>query len=91
MDKTRSGDMVSAQIGKMGVITDLQTKEFSLVDGQCFNIKNDGTQAVKLEIQLASMQDGEFVETNFEIGWNPEIVKAVKQTSLSGMNLKWGY
>lgn len=87
MDKTRSGDMVSAQIGKMGVITDLQSKDFC----QCFNIKNDGTQAVKLEIQLASMQDGEFVETNFEIGWNPEIVKAVKQTSLSGMNLKWGY
>jgi hypothetical protein len=37
------------------------------------------------------MEDGEFVETKFEIGWNPEIVKAVKQTSLSNLNIKWGY
>lgn len=83
--------MVSAQIGKMGVIDDLQNGNFSLHDGQCFNIKNDGLQPVKLQIQLAGMQDGEFVETSFEVGWNPEIVKAVKQTSLSSINLKWGY
>ena len=83
--------MVSAQIGKMGVIDQLQTKNFSLVDGQCFNVKNDGTQPVALQVQLAGMNDGEFVETKFEVGWNPEIIKAVKQTSLSSINLKWGY
>lgn len=83
--------MVSAQIGKMGVITNLTNANFALADGQCFNVKNDGLQPVKLEIQLAGMQDGEFVETTFEVGWNPEIVKAVKQTSLSSTNLKWGY
>jgi hypothetical protein len=91
MNETRSGEMVSAQIGKMGVIDNLQTGNFSLVDGQCFNVKNDGLQPVKLEIQLAGMQDGEFVETTFEVGWNPEIIKTVKQTSLSSINLKWGY
>jgi hypothetical protein len=91
MNKTRSGEMVSAQIGKMGVITNLTNANFALADGQCFNVKNDGLQPVKLEIQLAGMQDGEFVETTFEVGWNPEIVKAVKQTSLSSTNLKWGY
>ncbi len=91
MSTTRSGEMVSAQIGKMGVIDNLQESNFSLPDGQCFNVKNDGLQPVKLQIQLAGMADGEFIETTFEVGWNPEIVKAVKQTSLSSTNLKWGY
>lgn len=91
MNETRSGEMVSAQIGKMGVIDGLQNGNFSLADGQCFNVKNDGTQPVALHVQLAGMKDGEFVETKFEVGWNPEIIKAVKQTSLSSINLKWGY
>lgn len=83
--------MVSAQIGKMGVIDELQNKDFLLPDGQCFNVKNDGIQPVALQVQLSGMDDGEFVETKFEVGWNPEIIKAVKQTSLSSINLKWGY
>jgi len=91
MNQTRSGEMVSAQIGKMGVIDGLQENNFSLPDGQCFNVKNDGTQAVSLQVQLSGMESDEFVETKFEVGWNPEIVKVVKQTSLSGINLKWGY
>ena len=83
--------MVSAQIGKMGKIEDLQNANFSLSDGQPFNIKNDGTESVKLEVQLVGMDEGQFIETNFERGWNPEIIKTVKQTSLSSINLKWGY
>ena len=91
MGTTRSGEYVSAQIGKMGIIDNLQNKNFSLSDGQVFNIKNDGVQPVKLQVQLAGMNDGEFIETSFEIGWNPGIVKVVKQSSLSGINLKYGY
>ena len=87
---TRSGESVSAQIGKMGVI-DLANGNFSLSDGQPFNIKNDSASPVKLSVQLAGMDDGDFIETQFDCGWNPEIIKAVKQTSLSGTNLKWGY
>lgn len=87
---TRSGESVSAQIGKMGVI-DLANGNFSLSDGQPFNIKNDSTSPVKLSVQLVGMDDGDFIETQFDCGWNPEIIKAVKQTSLSGINLKWGY
>lgn len=91
MNRTRSGEMVSAQIAKIGPITNLTNANFSLADGQCFNVKNDSLQPVKLHIQLAGMADGEFVETTFEVGWNPEIIKVVKQTSLSNVNLKWGY
>lgn len=88
---TRSGESVSAQIGKMGTIADLANADFQLADGQPFNIKNDGIQPVTLSVQLAGMKDGDFIETQFDCGWNPEIIKTVKQTSLSGTNLKWGY
>ncbi len=91
MDKTRSGEYVSPQIGKMGTIDGLNNGNFTLPDGQVFNIKNDGVQPAILSVQLAGMSDGDFVETKFECGWNPEIIKAVKQTSLSNTNLKWGY
>lgn len=91
MDKTRSGEFVSPQIGKMGMIADLNNGNFTLPDGQVFNIKNDGVQPITLSVQLAGMNDGDFIETQFECGWNPEIIKTVKQTSLSGTNLKWGY
>lgn len=62
---TRSGESVSAQIGKMGTIADLANADFQLADGQPFNIKNDGVQPVKLAVQLAGMDDGDFIETTF--------------------------
>ena len=88
---TRSGESVSAQIGKMGTIADLANADFQLADGQPFNIKNDGIQPVTLSVQLAGMKDGDFIETQFDCGWNPEIVRKVKATSLSSINLKYGY
>lgn len=88
---TRRGEMVSAQIGKMGVVTGLDSGDFTLPDGQVFNIKNDGTTAVELDVVLAGMDDGESVKTMFEPGWNPEIVRVIKQGSLSNINLKYGY
>lgn len=88
---TRSGEMVSAQIGKMGAVTDLDSSDFTLSDGQPFNIKNDGIAPVELEVQLAGMPDGETITTKFDCGWNPEIVKRIKTTSLSSINLKFGY
>ena len=91
MDTTRSGEHVSAQIGKMGVIDNLQNADFSLADGMCFIIKNDGIQPVTLSVQLAGMKDGDFIETQFDCGWNPEIVRKIKATSLSSINLKYGY
>ncbi|GHT09181.1 hypothetical protein FACS189432_03500 [Bacteroidia bacterium] len=90
MLQTRSGEQVSAQIGKMGVINNLTNADFSLSDGQNFNVKNDDLQAVILSVRLASMNDGEFIDTRFDPGWNPEIVKVVKQTSLN-TDLKYGY
>lgn len=90
MDTTRSGEHVSAQIGKMGVVA-LTDSGFSLPDGQCFSIKNDGNAPVMLSVQLAGMSDGDFIETQFDCGWNPEIVKKIMPTSLVNTNLKWGF
>ena len=55
-----------------------------------FNIKNDGETAVVLEVNLWGMEPGEFVATRFETGWNPEIVREIKQTSINA-TLVWGY
>lgn len=90
METTRSGEHVSAQIGKMGVVA-LTDSGFSLPDGQCFNIKNDGIAPVTLSVRLAGMPDGDFIETQFDCGWNPEIVREIAPTSLANINLKWGF
>lgn len=92
MFDTRSGEQVSAQIGKMGSISNLATADFSLSDGKSFNIKNELLQPITLTVQLAGMADNETVTTQFYSGWNPEIVKRiVKDASLSNYNMKWGY
>lgn len=90
MNTTRSGEQVSAQISKMGVVV-LTDSGFSMPDGQCFNIKNDGNAPVVLSVRLAGMPDGDFIETQFDCGWNPEIVKEIAPTSLANINLKWGF
>lgn len=75
MDKTRSGEFVSPQIGKMGKIDGLTNGDFTLPDGQVFNVKNDGLQPVTLAVQLAGMSDGDFIETQFECGWIPKSLR----------------
>jgi hypothetical protein len=89
MSTTRSGDMASPQIGKIGTVSGLNDANFS-IPGTPFNLKNDGETAVILAVNLWSMPKGEFVSTRFETGWNPEIIREIQQTSLSNLNLKWG-
>ena len=40
---------------------------------------------------LRGADEGEYVETYFEVGWNPEIIAAIKQTGITTNNLKWGF
>ncbi|MCI2121429.1 MAG: hypothetical protein LKK19_01845 [Bacteroidales bacterium] len=87
----RNGDVVSAQISVIGGITDLDTAAFSL-GGKAFNVKNDGDDAVELDVNLFGMPKGEFVKTKFDAGWNPEIIREIKaDDTLSDINLKYGY
>ncbi len=90
MDTTRGGEAVSAQIGVIGVIADLETQNFRS-ENTPFNVKNDGDAAVSLEVNLWGMAPGEFVETRFEVGWNPEIVREIRQNETPGLNLKFGF
>lgn len=92
MSNTRSGEMVSPQIAKMGAITDLTTTNFKLSGGNVFQIKNDSYDVASLKVRLAGMAENEFVTTNFGLGWNPEIVREIKaDASLTNVSLKWGY
>lgn len=89
MENTRVGSVVSAQIGRMGEIT-FTDGVFRLPNNVPFNIKNDGDEAVELEVTLDKMAEGDFVTTMFEPGWNPEIVRVVKEPS-DDADLKFGY
>ena len=90
MDETRSKQLVSAQIGVMGAIEDLTSENFKL--DIPFNLKNDGETAITLEVNLYGMEPGVFVETRFEVGWNPEILREIKMdASLNTYDLKYGY
>lgn len=87
---TRAGSVVSSQISKMGAVS-LDGGEFRIPGNmnKPFNIKNDGDEAVELEVLLDRNAEGDYVTTKFEPGWNPEIVRAVKSGDVT--NIKWGY
>lgn len=92
MSTTRGGEQISAQISKMGVVTGLNSGNFSVKDGTVpFNIKNDGEDVIELEVNLWGMQPGNFIKTTCDVGWNCEIVREIKATDSADLNLKWGY
>lgn len=89
-NETRSEAVASLQIAKMGVI-DLSAGNFS-IEGKGFQLKNDGTTEIQLEVKLLGMDPSSaFIKTTFSVGWNPEIIREIKQSSLSNLSLKWGY
>ena len=88
MEETRIGSIVSAQIGRMGEI-EFTDGVFRLPNNIGFNIKNDGEDPVSLEVTLDKMAEGEFIETSFALGWNPEVVRVVKEPSGTA-DLKYG-
>lgn len=85
--ENRNGDLVSAQISVAGNV-DFSGGNFQKDTPFC--LKNDGEAAVVLEVNLWGMPEGEFISTRFETGWNPEIIREIKETS-SATALIWGY
>lgn len=53
MTMTRSGEMYSDQIGNMGAIENLDKSNFKLEDGSSFQIKNDGSEVIELDVRNA--------------------------------------
>jgi hypothetical protein len=86
----RSGTGTSLQVSSFGVVTDLATTDFALPGNLQFNIKNEGTDDVTLEVIPADQEAETFISTKFSPGWNEEIVRKIKQNAVS-MTLKWGY
>ena len=87
MGQNRNGDVVSAQVSVIGNV-DFAKGNFKKDVPFC--IKNDGDAAVILEVNLWGMPKGELISTRFETGWNPEIVREIKKTSINA-TLLWGY
>lgn len=42
------------------------------------NVKNNGSEAVTLSVHMFDMPQGEYVETTFYPGWNPEIIDEIQ-------------
>lgn len=82
----RNGDKASPQISVMGKV-DFSNGNFRKDTPFC--IKNDGEAAVELEVNLWGMPEGEFINTRFETGWNPEIIREVKTSTATA--LLWGF
>lgn len=89
-NENRCGEATSLQVSKMGVL-DCASGDFTIDTGNGgFLIKNDGAAPVMLDVRLVGMSDDEeLVTTRFLVGWNPEIVRFVKQDA-SISNLKYG-
>lgn len=88
--ESRSGEMVSPQVAIFGD-ADISKGNFSIKDGQKFLVKNEGTESVELEVIPAGSKENKFVKCTFDVGWNPEIVREIKMTSLSNVKIKFGY
>lgn len=84
---TASGLVTTLQVGKARPITDLDSGNFQLPDGEPFLIKNDAAEAVELEVKYA--MDDDFIATTFQPGWNEDVVREVKTTQTS-VRLLWG-
>lgn len=89
---TRSGEIVSAQVGVLKPIEGLSTANFK--SDVPFQLKNDGDEDVYLEVNCWSMPEGEFTKTRFPGGgtWSPEIIREIKKdATLVDAELLWGH
>jgi len=66
---------------------DVSTADFVPTENTPFLIKNDGEDTVTLEVKYADGTD--WISTKFKVGWNEDLVKAVK-TNVTVMDLKGG-
>lgn len=79
---TLGGSPVSLQVGNMGNIPEGDFKP-----GITFLIKNITEDNITVQILPANAS--EYIETVLYPGWNPELVKGVKQVSAN--QLQYGY
>lgn len=89
--QNRHGDMVSAQVSVMGEVNFTGQSSTFLKEDAPFCLKNDGEAAVFLDVNLWGMPPGQYVNTRFEPGWNPEIIREIRRPTVSGTRLLWGY
>lgn len=82
------GRNIRLQVATFGVVSGLGEDDFSLDNDHPFLVKNDNEEPTTLEVMPAGGDS--YVETTFAVGWNPELVIAIKTNESAG-NLVWGY
>jgi hypothetical protein len=87
---SRNGTQDALQPSMFGAVTNLATANFSLPGNQQFQVKNEGTAAVTLEVIPADDETETYVSTVFDPGWNVEVVRKIKLNTAS-LSLKWGF
>jgi hypothetical protein len=87
--ETRNDIITSEQISKMGYITNVSSDDFTIENENIFLIKNEGDEPVSLDVVLSGDRNT-VINVLFYPGWNPELVRVIKQTSANVSNLKWG-
>jgi hypothetical protein len=85
---TRSNVETSLQIGRMGSLNVSEGDFYLEKKSDFFLLKNEGEEPVVLDVILA--KNDHVISVMFYPGWNPELVKVVKQTSTDVSNIKWG-
>lgn len=85
MAKDYKLDSIQMQVGNAEAVTNLATADFVPTTSTPFLIKNDGTDAVTLEVKYANGTD--WISTKFQVGWNPDVVKAIKTNATAGITL----
>lgn len=84
--ENRNGDLVSAQISVAGNV-DFSGGNFRMDTPL---LKKRWRSGDSIGSKPLGNAEGEFISTRFETGWNPEIIREIKETS-SATALIWGY
>ena len=83
---SRTGEVAAANIAR------LQNVDMTVgyKEDRSVNVKNNGSEAVVLSVHMRRSPEGEFVETTFYPGWNPEIVDEIQANAeVSNIQIGW--
>ena len=82
---------IRPEIGRIGNVDCLHSKNFRLENGNAFFIKVEGDHPVRLKVFPADDTDRNFIETLFYPGWNVELVKEIEMTPDLDCKIQYGY
>ncbi len=71
---SRTGEVAASNIARLHNVD----MSVGYKDNLPVNVKNNGTEAVTLSVHMRQSPEGEYIETTFYPGWNPEIIDEIQ-------------